>query len=129
MSRTRVLFRLGMPGVGSWNGRWSGEGRNYVLVRSIPAERVAALGIPTSWRYGWSDGWAASVSARVMEKGERRPKSDGFAGYDWMVDNIIRWGTPACQCEWKPDPYMARAYGEQWEQCIYCRTSRKLEAA
>ena len=127
---TRVLFRLSMPNTGSWNGRWSGEGRNYVIVRGLKDARVAELGVPTSWYYRWDDGWGASVSARVMEKGERRPKSDGFCGYDWMVNNIIRWGTPKCQHEWEPDPRSGEPYHEgEWERCRWCSRSRKIQTA
>jgi len=127
---TRVLFRLSMPNTGSWNGRWSGEGVNYVIVRIIPEARVAELGIPKSWYYAWDDGWGASVSGRVMEKGERRPNSDGFCGYDWMVDNIIRWGTPKCQHEWEPDPRSGQPHSEgEWERCRFCSRSRKIQTA
>ena len=89
----RVEFRLSMPSVGSWNGRWSGEGRNYVIVRTLPDEQARVLD-KGSWFYRWDDGWGASVRARVMERGERVRKSDGFSGYDWMVRNILDHGDP-----------------------------------
>lgn len=44
------------------------------------------------WYYSFGDGWAASVSARVMSKGERSSRSDGFCGYDWMVRSILTHG-------------------------------------
>lgn len=94
MPRVRVIFELSMPGVASWDGRWSGEGRAYNRVRQIDAARAVELGMPNSWTHRWSDGWCAEVSARLMNKGERTPKSDGFSGYDWMIDNIIARGTP-----------------------------------
>ena len=97
MSRSRVIFRLSMPGRGSWNGRWSGEDRNYIIVRDFGAKTLALLleGATTqTWTHAWSDGWCATITGRVMERGERAPKSDGFCGYDWMVDNIIRYGSP-----------------------------------
>lgn len=93
MSRVRVLFELSMPGKASWDGKWTGEGRAYNCVRHISSIRAEELKIPHSWPHTWSDGWAARVSARVLEKGERRPKSAGFCGYEWMVDNIIDHGT------------------------------------
>lgn len=92
MKRRRVEFRLGMPNVGSWNGRWSGDGKNYVIVRSLREDRIRELEIPRTWFHRWEDGWCASVAARVMDPGERRQKSDGFHGYDWMVASIVRCG-------------------------------------
>ena len=125
MARIRVLFRLSMPNTGSWNGKWSGRDRNYTLVRSIPEQRVRALGIPTSWYHNFGDGWGASVFSTVMKKGERSPKSDGFCGYDWMVDRIIRWGDTECRHEWKPDTHITQQEGE-WERCINCQMPRQI---
>ena len=129
-TRKRVEFRLTMPNVGSWNGRWSGEDRNYTIVRRLPDERIRDLGIPRSWRYDFGDGWVAGVSARVMDKGGRRAKSDGFCGYEWMVENILRWGTPECQHEFRPDPNSGKpGYEGEWERCRWCSMSRKVDTA
>jgi hypothetical protein len=81
-----------MPSTGSWNGQWSGAGRNYVRVRRVDAKRADELAAGR-WYHNWTDGWSALVTARIMERGERATKSDGFAGYDWMIDNIIRHGS------------------------------------
>lgn len=78
-----------MPGVASWNGRWSGEGRNYSIVRSLSAAEAAKLD-GKHWSYRWSDGWCALVSAKIVVG--KVKKSDGFYGYDWMVDSILRDG-------------------------------------
>jgi hypothetical protein len=95
----RVEFRLTMPSVGSWNGKWSGEGRNYTIVKNIADKWAGELGLtdktPTnSWHYHWDDGWTARITARIVPKGERLKKSDGFCGYDWMVENILLYGSP-----------------------------------
>lgn len=121
--RRRLEFRLTMPGVGSWNGKWSGEGRNYTLVESVPAEQAADLLATGSWLYRWDDGWCARVSVRAMEKGERKKKSDGFCGYKWMVENILRWGTPECQHEFRPCTIR-----ENEVRCRWCSMSRLVEA-
>ena len=119
----RVEFLLTMPGVASWNGRWSGESKRYAIVRTLPDAKVAALGLPTSYSHGWDDGWRASIAVRVVPMGERLPKSDGFCGYDWMVDNILQYGrTNSCPPhEWGPDTSF-----EGFERCPKCRTSRKV---
>ena len=91
----KVEFRLSMPNIGSWNGRWSGKDNNYLKYKKLNKETMAFLGLDKgktkSWRYSWSDGWGASVTGRIMEKGERNKKSDGFCDYDWMIDEIIRY--------------------------------------
>jgi hypothetical protein len=103
---TRVEFRLTMPGARSWNGRWSGEGRDYLIVRSMPDAAADSLigeqSDDKSWFHNWSDGWTACVTARRMVPGERAKKSAGFAGYDWMVANILAYGQTA-----KPEPVTA----------------------
>jgi len=95
-------FKLTMPGRGSWDGRWTGEARNYVRVRSIRNANAKTIqeclnedGIGY-FHYSWSDGWAAGVSVRILDAQEakrvRSKKSDGFCGYDWMIDSIIKYG-------------------------------------
>lgn len=89
----RVEFKLTMPGVGSWNGRWTGEGKDYLIWRSITDKKATELGLDAtgknSWYHSWDDGWAASIQGRVMAPGEKKKKSAGFYGYQWMVDNIM----------------------------------------
>ena len=92
----KVVFTLNMPNVGSWNGKWSGEGRNYIIKKSVTDKKFDELkekgGSSFSWYYSWSDGWGALVTCREIKKGERLKKSDGFCGYDWMVMSIMDYG-------------------------------------
>jgi len=92
----RVEFKLTMPGSQpSWNGKWSGEGRNYAITRTLSdkaAEALFAGKARPSWGHRWNDGWFASIEARVVPKGERLAKSEGFCGYEWMVANILDHG-------------------------------------
>lgn len=88
---SRVEFRLSMPGRASWNGKWSGEDKNYTITKSFKdAEALKFDG--KSWSYNWPDGWYARVDARVIHPGAKTKKSDGFNGYDWMVDSILQYG-------------------------------------
>lgn len=95
-----IAFELSMPGVGSWNGRWSGEGRAYVKLVSlgrsaVATAREAEIVAGSPFRYDFGDGWAASVSARLVDGAETRSlrrSSAGFCGYDWMVDEIVADG-------------------------------------
>jgi len=89
----RIEFKLSMPNVGSWNGRWTGQDRNYVHYRNIPKDIVSFLGLDKKegyWHYNFGDGWSAGIRARVMETGKKEKKSDGFYGYEWMIDSIIK---------------------------------------
>jgi hypothetical protein len=82
-----------MPSRGSWNGAWSGEGQNCTICKSLREIRVKELVAQgSSWTYNFGDGWFARVDMRVPVPGERRKKSDGFSGYDWMVESILLHG-------------------------------------
>jgi hypothetical protein len=95
-----IAFHLSMPGVGSWNGRWSGEGNVYVKVVSFgrgakAQDREAAVVAASPFYYAFGDGWAASIEVEVVDSTEARKlrrKSAGFCGYGWMVDEIIEHG-------------------------------------
>ena len=87
----RIEFKLTMPNRGSWNGKWSGEDRNYTRLREVNDEQGAQLD-GRSWSYGWSDGWRAEVSARIVIAGEILKPSHGFQGYDWMIASILQYG-------------------------------------
>lgn len=96
MSRKRVEFELHVtrPG-GVWGDAAPGP---FLRVQQVDEARCRELGITEEgdarWRYAWSDGWAVTISARVMGKGERKRKSKGFMAYEWMVDNILHHGSP-----------------------------------
>ena len=104
MSVYQVEFQLTMPSRASWNGGWSGEDRNYSIVRELEGDALAKLfdlapnfdlsKCRRIWTHRWSDGWVAQISARVVPVGEELPKSDGFHGYDWMIENILTKGSP-----------------------------------
>ena len=95
MSNERVEFTLSMPGRASWNGQWSGDDRHYAIVETLSQKHRDKIGMKDGkgyWSHRWSDGWCAGVTARVIPKGERRKKSNGFCGYDWMVRTICIYG-------------------------------------
>lgn len=88
-----VVFELSMPGRGSWNGGWSGEGMLHARVlrdKDVPKECVGK-----DYFYRWDDGWTACVSTRSVPSSEAnkiRKKSCGFCGYDWMIRSICSNG-------------------------------------
>lgn len=89
-----VAFQLTMPGCGSWNGRWSGEGSLYAALRKLPDEKATQLD-NQRFGYSWEDGWRATVECRVIDAKEARKlrkASKGFCGYEWMITSIINNG-------------------------------------
>ena len=94
-----IVFELSMPHKGSWNGKWSQEDKLHVIVKNekyiedkILLYKVLEKG---SFFYRWSDGWEAEIDVKQMksyEANKLRKKSDGFCGYDWMVESILKYG-------------------------------------
>lgn len=92
-----LCFELSIPGVGSWNGKWSGADNYYALVRNLgrskkATEHAQKILAEHYFRYAWSDGWAARISVRQVdssEAGQIRRRAQGFCEYDWMVQSII----------------------------------------
>jgi len=79
-----------MPSRGSWDGKWSGEGKPYVVVRTMTTPPKLSR-----YSYDFGDGWAATVVVReVTSPAARKLRRDslGFNGYDWMVEEIVKYG-------------------------------------
>ena len=87
-----LAFKLSMPGCNSWDGRWSGENGEHVKVLNVKTTSSVKLGY---YSYDFGDGWRAGVSVDVVDKNEAhklKKRSNGFCGYDWMVQEIIKYG-------------------------------------
>ena len=101
-----LAFHLSMPNCASWNGQWSGNGRKYVIVKTFrskkakeKAEKIRDTGY---YHYRWSDGWAAGINVQEINSSQAaklRRESQGFSGYDWMVDTICLYGKPMARHE------------------------------
>ena len=88
-----ISFQLSMPNNNAWNGKWSGEGKCYVRVRSY--RKPAAWMDKDYYHYSFGDGWAAGVTVKKIDMSEAkklRKASAGFCGYEWMIDSIERIG-------------------------------------
>lgn len=104
-----IVFKLSMPGRASWNGRWSGEGNLYAIVKNIGTSQKAIAKVQPLleqryFSHAWGDGWRASIEVTTADPSEiRRIRrlSKGFCGYDWMVNNILSHGN--CYDK-KPEP-------------------------
>lgn len=89
-----------MPSKASWDGHWSGEGRPYVIVKTLfkkyykgyPIDKILEQ---KDFYYTWNDGWTACVTAKRVDSKtatKLRSESVGFYGYDWMVESILKIG-------------------------------------
>ena len=95
-----LCFKLSMPGISSWNGKWSGSDDFYAVVKNIGSTKKAKEKgkeiLKTGYyTYSFGDGWRAGIDVtEVNSKDTRkiRAKSKGFCGYDWMVDSILMDG-------------------------------------
>jgi len=90
-----ICYELTMPGRNTWNGKWSGEGRLYAIIRRYKSQkaekRARSILEYDAYYYHWSDGWTAKVSVRQVNFADARKlrrKSRGFLSYDWMIDSI-----------------------------------------
>ena len=86
-----IEFRLTIPNVGSWNGRWSGESNYYAQIHTLPKTAAEKL-IDKSYFHDFGDGWSASIRTRQVDSKEAqkiRKKSKGFCGYEWMIKSIL----------------------------------------
>ncbi len=97
-----ISFELTMPNKGSWDNKWSGEGKKYFIITklsnlSLKKDHFVRLlqNGSDNWYYRWEDGWGANVHAELInsiEAKKRRKISAGFCGYNWMVTSIIQRG-------------------------------------
>lgn len=86
-----IIFELTMPGVGSWNGKFSGSDRIYA--KCYKNCKIPKDIIDKDFYYNFGDGWCANVSVTKVDSLTCRnimKKSKGFMGYDWMIDSIIK---------------------------------------
>lgn len=99
-------FTLSMPGRNSWNGRWSGEDKLFVIVKSFRKKPEKLKFTEGLYTYNFGDGWHAGVEVKQITPAEAqklRKKSNGFRGYEWMVNSIILDGEIYGPMNEKPD--------------------------
>lgn len=87
-----VAYILTMPNVGSWNGKWTGEGDVHAVVRKYTNTEAPKEG---HHYYSFGDGWGANVQVKYVDAKEAhalQKASKGFCGYDWMIQEIFTLG-------------------------------------
>ena len=93
-SEKMIAFVLTMPTNGSWNGKWTGDGKLYARVQR-PAKKIESELAGKRWTYRWDDGWTACIEARKVdykEAAQIRKITKGFCGYEWMIQSILSHG-------------------------------------
>jgi hypothetical protein len=89
-----IAFELSMPNVGSWNGRWSGENKRYIIRKTIRSQNdiKKALSLIGYHHYNFGDGWAAGITVTEIDSSESRKlekySKNRFCGYEWMVKSL-----------------------------------------
>jgi len=92
-----MLFKLSMPNIGSWNGKWTGEGNLYCRTRTYKndEEKLKKVLLENYHHYNFGDGWSAGVTISEITSDEKRKynkATKGFYGYEWMIDEIEQYG-------------------------------------
>jgi hypothetical protein len=97
-----LAFTLSMPQRSSWNGRWSGEDKPYVVVKNVSNsqkyqgkyKKIVETGY---FSYSFGDGWVARINVGVVDAKEcaklRRSSAVFFCGYEWMIKSICEIGS------------------------------------
>jgi hypothetical protein len=96
-SKNFALFTLTMPNIGSWGGKWTGDGATYTRTKRIISrnKNIYPLCEEGNYYHNFGDGWGANVSVRFVTEREAKQadkKTKGFCGYEWMVDSILKNG-------------------------------------
>lgn len=94
-----LIFKLTMPNPPSWNGHWSGENEKHTRARDFTDDEFAALpkSVIGTHFWHWDDGWTARIDVSVTDDSRSKKRalnnSVGFCGYDWMIEEILKFGT------------------------------------
>lgn len=81
----QVAFILNMPNPPSWNGKWSGEGQIYAVVKSVRGVKAEAkmqkIVDQRSFSYHWDDGWGARIDVKSVDAAEARRLRKSSVGF------------------------------------------------
>ncbi len=87
----KIAFILTFPNVGSWDGKFSGEGRLHARVYSFDNKTAEQLLSNGSYYHSFGDGWTASIEPKHVNYKEAnwiKKHTKGFYGYEWMIDDM-----------------------------------------
>jgi hypothetical protein len=91
----RVIFEIDISG---WplSSREFMEHKKYSIARSLGTKALGTIGLSNNsmarYSYSWDDPFTIRIEARIAKPRER--VSGRFMGYEWMIDNLVKYGTP-----------------------------------
>lgn len=93
-----IAYILTMPNVGSWNGKFTGQGNLNCIVKSYKKDDPIlnkVLSMKQGYHYDFGDGWSVNIKSKEIlgnQKAKYKKESKGFYGYEWMVREIEQYG-------------------------------------
>lgn len=82
-----LRFEITMPNNNSWNHIDTGNKGGHFAFRNVDKTTADKLD-GKSFYYNFGDGWGANV---LVTK-NRKCHTNGFRGYEWMIDEILKYG-------------------------------------
>lgn len=90
----RVIFEIDISG---WplRSRELMHNKKFSIARSLGAKALESIGLSNNsmarFSYSWNDPFTIGIEARIAK--EREKVSGKFMGYEWMIDNLVKYGT------------------------------------
>lgn len=94
MIKKRVIFEIDISG---WplRSRELMQNKKYSIARSLGAEELGVIGLSNNsmarFSYSWNDPFTIGIEAKIAKP--RDKVSGNFLGYDWMIDNLVKYGS------------------------------------
>jgi len=92
----RVIFEIDISG---WplRIRELRQGEKYSIARSLGAKALGTIGLSNDnasriFSYSWDDPFTIFIEARLAKPREK--VSGKFMSYEWMINNLIKHGSP-----------------------------------
>ena len=82
-----LRFEITMPNNNAWNGVDTGNKGGHFAFRNVDKATADKLD-GKSFYYNFGDGWGANVSVTK----NRKCSTSGFRGYEWMIEEILKYG-------------------------------------
>jgi hypothetical protein len=91
----RVIFEID---ISRWplRSRELMHNQKFSIARSLGAKALKTIGLSSNsmarFSYSWNDPFSIGIEARIAKPQEK--VSGKFMGYGWMIDNLLKYGTP-----------------------------------
>jgi len=91
----RVIFEID---ISRWplRSRELMQKKKFSIARSLGDKALDIIGLSNNsmarFSYSWNDPFTIGIDARIAKPQEK--VSGEFMNYEWMVDNLVKYGTP-----------------------------------